>query len=150
MDYCARSDIEHFFGADNVAKWADLDNDQDETKIADRITKAITYAQAELDSRMMGGMYTVPFTTAHPVITELTAKLAAIGLYGPHGLIETTSEEGIDKMAPHRKFVRMTIKEILSGQRNINMPRACLSSGPVVIPQHEPRHPRHDPWMGRL
>jgi phage gp36-like protein len=150
MDYCTRADIESLFGADNVAKWADLDSDQDATKITARITKAIIYAQADLDSRLMGGPYIVPFTTAHAVITDLTARLAAIWLYKAHGTTDTTSDEGKTRMTAEKAEVSKTIKELLSGQRRVDLPRSCLASGPIVISQPAPRHPRRDSWMGRL
>lgn len=149
MDYCTRTDIESLFGIDNVKNWADLDSDQDPDKIAARIVKAIAYAQADLDSRLLGGPYVVPITTSHPLITELTATLAGAWLYSARGQLDAVSGDGTDRLATRRGEAVRTIKDILSGQRRLDLPRVGRGSeAPFAVPQDAPARPRHNAWLG--
>lgn len=151
MDYCTRSDIEDLFGTDNLALWADLDGDRDATKIAARIAKAITYAQADLDSRLLGGPYVVPITTSHPVITELTATLAGAWLYSARGQLDAGSRDGTDRLTARRTEAGHTIKAILSGQRRLDLPRVGRGTeAPFALPQDAPLRPHRETWLGKL
>ena len=78
--YCQRSDVEDIFGVANVARWADLDNDQDATKIANRISRAIVWATAEMEDRLRNGPYQVPLTGTSATVVDLCAKLAGVWL----------------------------------------------------------------------
>ena len=50
-----RDDLEGMFGVDNIAQWADLDNNQNAANILTRITAAVDYAEAEVYDRLRGG-----------------------------------------------------------------------------------------------
>jgi hypothetical protein len=116
--YCSRSDVNDVFGASNVTKWADLDNDADATKITARVTRAISWATNEINDRLRDSAYTVPFNgSALPVIVDLAATLAGIWLYRARG---TDDETNPDKFTWHWQRVDQTINEILAGKRKLN------------------------------
>ncbi len=95
MAYCAQTDIERRFGATQVAKWADIDADGDATKIANRIASAIVYADVEIDDRLRGGPYTVPFSSPTPAtVTRISAELAGVWLFEGRGIHEWSPEGG--------------------------------------------------------
>lgn len=87
--YCERSDIETIFGVAELKAWADLDNNQVDADIANRITAAIVYAQDQIDVRLRGGPHTIPFTEPPPItIVKVCAKFAGIELYGARGVVD--------------------------------------------------------------
>ncbi len=97
-DYCDSDDIKDLFGNDNVEKWADLDNDEDTTKIAARIARSITAAMADFDSRMLGGPYTIPMTgTILEEVKQITATLAGVWLYERRGVEDYDAENETSK-----------------------------------------------------
>jgi len=85
MAYAARSDIESEFGVNEVAKWADLDNDGNTTSITNRITARLADAEDAVDNALRGGAYTVPFATVPTTITRATAILAGVMLFESRG-----------------------------------------------------------------
>lgn len=87
--YIARADVEAVFGVDNVEKWADLDNDQDATKITNRITDAISFAEGLFEGRLRQGRYALPLTVAGSgldFIQSIVSTLAGDWLYRARGL----------------------------------------------------------------
>lgn len=94
MAYCTRANIETAIGATNVAKYADLDNDQDAAKILARITVVIADVTTTIDDRLRGGPHTVPFTTAPTTIRRIAEKLSAAQLYESRGAKDVDLETG--------------------------------------------------------
>lgn len=128
--YCDRDDVEMVFGATNVEKWADVDNDEDATKIADRIDWAIEEASERIDTRMRGGLYEVPFSVPYPrTIVTLVARLAGITLYDARGI---TDPETPDALTPHRDLVEKGIGELLSGKARLDLTPATRQYPTVV------------------
>ena len=79
-DLLSRSDVEDIFGVVNVARWADLDNDQDATlKIANRINRAIVWATAEMEDRLRNGPYQLPLTGTSATVVDLCASWPGCG-----------------------------------------------------------------------
>lgn len=95
MAYCTQADLEEVAGIGNVLKWADLENDRSNASIAARIASAITIAQVEVDARLTGGIYTVPFDDPSPptLIRRVTALLALADLQLVRG-VETDDDLG--------------------------------------------------------
>jgi hypothetical protein len=96
-----QADIEKIFGASNVSGeggWADMDNDNDSTKIANRIAQAIQEADEIIDGRLRGTAYKIPLVTASggtpTLVTLLSAALAGLWLYDPRGAIDV-GDEGV-------------------------------------------------------
>ena len=99
--YAVAADLYEVFGQLNIYKWANIesldDNDEDyETNIQGRITKAITLATADINDKLRGGPYEIPFTN-----TSLTATVnyicilkAGIWLYEWRGADDYNFEDG--------------------------------------------------------
>lgn len=81
--YISRSDIEDRFGTDNVSKWADMNNDNDTTEIADRITDAISFAEAFVEGRLRGTRYQIPLSisSGSDLIKDIVRAYAAEWLF---------------------------------------------------------------------
>lgn len=91
--YHDREDIESYYGADNVAIWADLDNDQDATKIANRIQTVITRTESFVNSRLRRSRYTIPFSGTIPEeIIEVCSLLSGARLYEPRSNDDFTGD----------------------------------------------------------
>jgi len=62
MAYSTQSDLENFWGSDNIAAWSDLTGGK--TADTTRIAAAIAYADKKIDNRFRRqSRYEVPFTT---------------------------------------------------------------------------------------
>ena len=89
MAYIIRADIEAIFGVTNVATWADLDNDEDATKITNRIGAAISFAEGLFEGRLRNGRYQLPLTvsgTGLDLVKTINATIAGDWCYRARGL----------------------------------------------------------------
>lgn len=74
--YTNRTRLDQMFGRQNIAKWADLENDGLETTLIDaRITTAILDIQELIDSHLCH-LYLTPFDPAPRVIQSIATALA--------------------------------------------------------------------------
>src|SRR5262245_41738985 len=64
--YANRSDVEVIYGTHNINKWADVENDGDVDLIGQRICWALQNSHAQMNDRMAGGPYLVPFIQPYP------------------------------------------------------------------------------------
>jgi len=99
--YATAADIYTVFGQANVYKWANIDSLASdhadyETDIQARITKALTVATVDINDKLRGGPYEVPFTD-----TSLTATInyacvlkAGVWLYEWRGADDFDYEKG--------------------------------------------------------
>lgn len=126
--YAERVDIEFIFGADNVKKWADLDNDENDVKIANRIDEALNLATVYIDDRLRGGPYKIPFTTegdgsssSHTnvprQILDACARYAGVKLYESRGITDFNREaEEVDhQLSPHIIAVKRFLNNVMAG-----------------------------------
>lgn len=94
--YCERGDIEDVFGIQNVAKWADLDNNEDADAIDSRIARSIAYATARIDAALSGGVFRIPIANADAtiptLINDVAANLAGVWLYESRGVVDMDPE----------------------------------------------------------
>jgi phage gp36-like protein len=106
--YCGRSDIEDRFGVTNVSKWADLDDDEDATKIANRIDRAIEAASDDIDDYLRGGPYRIPLEDANGLVPRpvrrIAAILAGVWLYEARGTVDYDATN--EKVAHGLQFAR--------------------------------------------
>lgn len=125
MAYAERSDVEMVFGADNIAVWADLNNNEAAGEITARIVWAAALADAEIDDTLRNGPYTIPFASPYPVvITDIAARLAGMFLYDARRLHDETSQEGGNyKYNYHRKYCHDLLYQILNGYRKLAVER---------------------------
>ena len=119
-NYITQSDIESVFGDDNIATWSNLDN-TDATANTDRITSAISYAEAYIDDRFRLTQYRVPLqgngVTLY-IVKDWAAKLAGVWLYMSRG-VRDDNDQG-DKLSDMKDSVLAEMDAYLSGQRKMN------------------------------
>jgi len=120
-DYCTRSDVERIFGATNIAKWADLDSNNNDVAIDERIASAITVASAEVDSILAGSPIRVPITTVPTLIREVTASLAGVILYEGRGTQGVAAENGqlVHPYLFKRQWAISVLSDLRDGKRRL-------------------------------
>lgn len=128
MAYSARADIEARFGVANVSRWADLDSDGDTTKITNRITAAITYADATVNDETRSGVYTVPWSTVPEGIKNASVEIAGWWLYTARPRSGQEEDKGFDKM---RDAVMKYLKRIRRGEVRFDL--AYEEIAPYVV-----------------
>ena len=124
MAYSTQEGVELYFGASNVAKWADLDNEGDADVIAARVAAAIDSADTRIDDELRGGPYTVPFEDEVPaIITDLSRKLAGIDLYGARGSIEIDEATGerINRYGALERACQRLLSRLHSGSLRLSL-----------------------------
>ena len=124
--YCTRAQIEAIYGATNVEKWADLDEDDDAANITARITDAIAVASEEIDDIARMSEFQIPLAdsdSATPVTVRNTAAtLAGIILYENRGTQDFNPRTGepFHRLAFKRTQVRRFLAELRKGDRRID------------------------------
>ncbi len=117
MAYCIRADVEKQYGVDNVAKWADLNNNDVAAEITAQIIAAIVEADNEIDSRLRLGPYVIPFVIPPVGIVSLSAEYAGFWLYSQRGVSDFDAEGGAqDQLQHQRNHFEKTIRDILAGR----------------------------------
>jgi len=128
--YIARSNVEDQFGVNNIADWADLDRDEDATKITNRITTAISYAEALVEGKLRTSRYLVPFSnTSDPLIQSICAIYAGEFLYRSRGLRdldETNKLIGVVARADD------LLNMIIAGQIRLSATFSMSDGGPTA------------------
>lgn len=114
--------LELTFGRDNIRKWADINNDDDEALILNRITRAITLAPAHLDS-LVKGYKDLP---DNDVVDDVLARVAGIWLYDTRGLADEDKDKS--PVAHHRKYVNDWVRSYRDNSVNFELP-----TGPCVV-----------------
>jgi phage gp36-like protein len=121
--YCTQADIEAHYGRDSVRKWADLNNREVADDIAARIALGIANASEEINDRMRGGMYTIPFSDSPDCpyrIKSICVLLAAYDIYNAKGTQDVDAEGvPVHRLSGDRTRALKTIDEILAGKIRI-------------------------------
>lgn len=127
MSYNTREDIEDVFGIENVTKWADLDNDADATKIADRIARSITYAAGKIDAYMRYTFYVVPLepigSELDPVIVDIASIYCGVWLYENRGIADYNPQTGAqqNRLAYNLDRANKSLASIRYGPLRLNL-----------------------------
>ena len=137
MAYIVKADVESIFGIDNVKTWADLDNDQVQSKIDARVTASITTAEAMCNDRLRSGPYAIPISGTIPdTVKDICAKLAGNWLYDARGTDDVDADgRPISKTRIHYRDAMNTIRGILSGKIKLDLPYKDVAK-PVVRVQN--------------
>lgn len=123
--YADRSDIELIFGANNIVLWANLDNDDvvppalPPPSIDARICWALQLAHNQINDRLNGGMYLLPFIAPYPTqVVDACARLAGVFLYEGRGVVDAhvtpADQQPTTKVEYHRKLIEKFFNRILS------------------------------------
>lgn len=135
MAYCAQANMEAYFGRDNVRKWADLDNTDDETAIAARITLAIANADGFIDGILRGGPHDIPLTLSPmpTMIVKASVQLAGDDLYTPRGVEDFNADGGpLHKLRGEREDAIEMLRGIHAGKYKF-IDTSAATAVPVVI-----------------
>lgn len=135
MAYATRAKLEALYGSVNVARWADLNNTEDETEIDACITGALADAEAEADDRMRGGPYAIPFTTVPACVERATALLAGVMLYEHRGVVDYDPETGKPQhqLAYQKREAEAIFISLRDGSRKLASP-IIATNIPDVVP----------------
>lgn len=118
MAEATKNDLFNVFGRNNVKKWADLDNDKNETTTQERIDWALATALDYIYTRIRGRYFTsVPFANTPRIIIFMNCLYAGILLYD--GRSQNVSTESRDEISRHRKQFKSLLRELLSGQMHL-------------------------------
>lgn len=98
--YCTRTDVERRWGAVNVSKWADLDNDQNAGKIQAQIDWAIQTVEDRLDFDLASSGYYIPFAPVPSIVVCTAAALVGALLYNARAI-----NLSVDQINPNIKGV---------------------------------------------
>ena len=137
MSYIVRADIEAKFGVVNVAKWASLSATDGSTEITARVNAAIARATDEVNDRLRGGYYVVPFTSPYPSdIVELAATVAGLWLHDARGVEDMDANgKALDRLSVHRKLVEDHIAMLRTGERRLDTTVTYESMPSAGIPE---------------
>ena len=136
MSYCTRSDIEDLFGPLNVAKWADLDNDQDAAAIAARIARAIAVSSAKIDDRLRGGPYSLPINGSPATLVNLCASLAGVWLYESRGVQDYSPDGGfpVHRLRWFSEQAEKTLRDLRAGVLRLDVALTGYgTTAPMVV-----------------
>lgn len=146
MAYCTQSDIEDVFGSTNVAKWADLNNNEESSEITARIARAITFATAAVDGVLRGGVVTVPITgTPDPLIVDACAKIAGAWLYNSRGMQDI--DEGETKLSMANKEAREMLVRIKIGETRLEAAPVDRMYPTADVDSEEDETASGEPWL---
>jgi hypothetical protein len=145
--YANESDVIQIYGTSNVTTWADLDNLGDNNLMKTRVCWALQLAYEQINNRLYGGPYTVPFVMPAPYqVKDLNARLAGVLLYESRGIVDVP--EG-DKSSTHRLiYQRKLCEKIISGIHAGLIHLATLT-GTTEIPVNQIDPPPTDSWPTR-
>lgn len=132
MAYTTEAKIKAVYGTKNVDRWADLNNSGDAGEITATVAAAIAYADAQVDGRLRGGIYTVPFEAdpnTPPIIANIAADLAAERLYRARRY-EDTDDAG-DMLAAAKQAAERQLSAIRVGRITLSV-AATYTTAPDV------------------
>lgn len=137
MTYADRDDIELQFGASNVLKWADIDNDADNASITDRIDWALDLADEEINTRLRMGPYAIPFTTVPVKIKNMAAIWAGILLYEARGVPDSEDGAGKHQLSQFKKQFDLDIRKIHAYLIRFDVTLASATYPQLIEPDDE-------------
>lgn len=147
FSYCVRKDLENIYGANNITKWADIDNDGVSTKIDARINWALVLSYDYLNNKLSGGPYTIPLTGRYPTIINAQAQLASVQLYESRGLTNYTEDDKpIHQLQQGKDWANNIIGQIRAGILRLHTALPQDISG-TIVPQSI-RSTRCRPYYG--
>lgn len=129
-----RTALELVFGAENVAKWADLDNNNVAEDIDARCGWALNLAESIVSGLLSGSTYKWDDIQSLPVVSHLITLQAGMLLYAPRAVSD--EENKTNPIRGHKEQFDMLIKRVYSGNfAFVGAVKQC-SSVPVVV-QHD-------------
>lgn len=149
MAYSTRTIMEQVAGADNIARWADLNSDGDLTVATNAINAAIEWADAQIDGAFQDGPYVIPFSNVPTLVVRWSAKLACVELYRSRGLRDDDADQVAGKLTAWEQQVERDMMMYTTG--SYRLAGAALNhngptSGAPGVPGVTPRLRDYDHW----
>lgn len=131
MAYCTKTDLDNFWGSQNIIDWSNVNNTSSSANTT-RINQAISWADEQINNRLRLSRYVVPFATVPEHIKHISVRLAGAWLYEARGYIDT-DEDGrpIDRMGYFKREAFRDIERILRGEVRLTTSKA-VSHDPTV------------------
>lgn len=111
--YIAASDLENAWGAENIRRWADLNNNRVTSEISANVQSAIDWAEAAIDNAFRASVFTIPLSPVDDTIIGWATALAGAALYAQRGLNDTGDQQA-GKMADAEKSARASMRSFVS------------------------------------
>lgn len=123
MAYATQSQLETRYGRSNIQQWARMYGDEPAATVTSRISDALNWATEEIDSRLRGGPYTIPFAETYPAhIVRACVMIAAVELYNRKGTQDYTDDgQALNKLTGEREEALQMLREIRAGQIKLNV-----------------------------
>jgi len=140
MAYITQRDLEQKFGASNVAKWSNVEND-DGGADTDKIADSISVGEQYVEDRFREGAYAVPFIATGSALPSVLLRwmkiFAGSDLYESRGLQDEGSD---DADAEQNKIARLMTRAdremdgYLSGTRRFALRKSASTNvtGPNI------------------
>lgn len=129
LAWTSRREIERVYGTESPKQWADLDGDESATKIDQVIQNVVLEATEDARDRLIGAPCGA-IGQAPRLLRRHVSMLAGVMLYDARGTVDTSDEEGRNRLSHNRKLVEKFFKQVLSGQRRLT------SSGTKTYPAY--------------
>lgn len=139
MPYSTQTDLEDVFGRDNIRTWSNLDQN-DETVDTARITKAITWADRQIDNTFRRSKYAVPLISVDGndlvEVTDWSARLAGQWLKYSHAggeIFDEDTDERTKRVRSLTHIVKQVVDEMrlyIGGQ--LDLPATLIHTTPDV------------------
>lgn len=116
LDWSSRTELDYLFGRKNIDQWADLDNEQDATHIAERVRWAVQAASEDARLRLKNGPIDVEeMGSACSPLRIATTRLAGVLLYESRGVVDTSDEKGSHRLQAHVKAADQFFRQVNAG-----------------------------------
>jgi phage gp36-like protein len=112
--YCTREDVELRWGKINVAMMADVDNDQNSTKIEKVINRCLNQVYIRINSDLSMSIYKIPFDVESClIIRRYAADLAGYELYKIRNL---AAQNEVELFKKAEEDYRLWLERVYNGQ----------------------------------
>jgi len=115
------------FGQDNIRRWADLDNDEDDVKIDARITDAISDVTDEVYDELRGH-FDLTNIDGITGIRRVITRLIGVDLYTRRGI-----EDNNDAISSHRDVANKQLQRIITDLARTGQTRVGSRVPGVII-----------------
>ena len=112
--YGDTSDLIAVWGSDNIAKWADKNNNEDAGQIASALSSSSRRIDKRIDDYFRQSIYVVPLQPVDDIIIGWKTDLWAAELYRQRGLRDDGTDEVAGKLAHNENRAKKEMREYRS------------------------------------
>ena len=131
LPWTSRTELERLFGRANIRTWADMENDDVDADVLERIRWAVEEATADAQDRVSAYVNIETLCPTKP-LRMATTRLAGVLLYESRGIKDATEDgSGKNRLLIHRKAADLFFQQVAAGQRKLTGSQA--TSFPAAI-----------------